>query len=207
VIGRSRASFALLVVAAVWAAGVALVVTDPGSGAARPGYLTVSALPGVDLSELRALPGLRATSGPYPSVVAGVGHGGRVADVVLEGRAVRRAVVGEPQMISGSWARAGGLVLDQSTARALRVPAGALVTIPTATGPTVLRVSGISRTARRASYLTTGTLERIAPDRHTWSWTMCMELADTGDLSKYADWLRRRYSFRQAAVAIRSASG
>lgn len=214
-IARTRIYLALLGAVMASAGGIALVITDSGSGAARPDYVTVSALPGVDLAELQTLPGLSATSGPFPSIAIGVSYGGRVADVVVEGRAVRRAAVGEPQVIRGSWARAGTIVLDETVARTIDVPVGEAVTVSTAGGAEALRLSGTSQTGRRVSsgaeparaYVTQGTLARIAPNRRTWSWTMSLELAEPSKVSTYVRWLRQRYSFRQAAVAVRSPSG
>jgi hypothetical protein len=213
VIVRTRIGLAALCSAAVAATAVALTAPDEGSGAREPKYLVVSALPGVGLADLEQLPGLGATSGPFPSVGTEVRLGGRSAGVTLEGRDVRRSAVGQPPLASGSWTGAGTVVLDKRVAHAIGAHVGAPVTVATADGPAVLRLSGTTVGIRGVSpaaargYVTEHALRRVAPNRRTWSWTLNLRLAEPHALARYASWLRERFPARQAAVAVRSESG
>jgi hypothetical protein len=213
IIDRTRIAFALLAVAAAGTTVTMLTIAGAGStlGAERATQLVVSALPGTDLSQLEALPGLSATSGPFPSVTTGVRYGRRAADLRLEGRAVLGSVAGGPTLSSGARARSGTLVLDEAVAHAIRAHVGARVTVATASGPATLRLSGIAAAPQGASnfaaragtgYVTPSTLRRVAPNRRTYASTLYLRLADTRDSAKYVRWIRAQYPAHQATVVL-----
>jgi hypothetical protein len=212
IIDRTRIAFALLVIAAAATMVTMLTIAAAGSapGAEGDTQLVVSALPGTDLSQLEALPGLSATSGPFPSVTTGVRYGRRAADVRLEGRAGVHSAVGGPSL-SSAWARRRTLVLDQTVANAIRAHVGARITVATASGPATLRLGGIAAAPHGASnlaaragmgYVTLSTLERVAPNRRTHASTLYLRLADARDSAKYARWIRARYPAHQATVVL-----
>lgn len=201
-----------LVVAAT--AAITLGATATGSTVPRAfeatnaPHVTVSALPGVDLAPLARLPGLSASSGPYPDVVTGASLGAREADVTLEARGPRTSVVDRPLLASGTWTRPGMMVLEQGLAQALRARAGSRVAISTAHGPARLRVAGIAVSTSRAqldgragiAYVTRRTLAGIAPNGRTLGSTLYLRLSNPGSSRAYAAWLRQRYPGPQVTV-------
>lgn len=199
------------------AATTAIVLTTAGAGsgfgAENAAQIAVSALPGADLGELERLPGLAATSGPFPTVATGVRYGRHTADVTLEGRAGPRSAVGGLSLSYGVWKRSGALVLDQDVARAIGAWVGARITISTVDGPARLRLGGITAGAShlpgRAArgYVSMGTLERVAPNRRTWSSTLYLLLADPRSSSRYAQWISAAHPAPQATVDVLRGSG
>jgi hypothetical protein len=212
------------VLALAAAAAVAVVIATSGGSSAGPWqqtfdatdgpHVVVSALPGADLTPLRALPGLEAASGPFPVVDTSLRYRGREIGTRLEGRPSAGTAVDHPVLVSGGWAHRGTVVLEQGTARALGVAAGARVTVATARGRARLTVSGVaetaapsrsSGTARGLGYVVPGTLAGVAP-KVTYGSTMLLRLADPERAGKYVDWIRQRYPGGQVAVAEPSPS-
>ena len=207
------------------AAAITVVITASGGGSsagpwqqtfdATDGpHVVVSALPGADLTPLRALPGLAAASGPFPVVDTSLRYRGREIGTRLEGRPAANTAVDHPLLVSGRWARRGTIVLERSTARALGVPVGAHVIVATARGRARLTVGGVaetsapsrsSGTARGLGYVVPGTLTGVAP-KATYGSTMLLRLADPERAGKYADWIRQRYPGGQVTVAEPSPS-
>ncbi|MGP7997518.1 MAG: FtsX-like permease family protein [Streptosporangiaceae bacterium] len=80
-------------------------------------------------SELIHAAGVTAHSGLYPVASAVVRAGGRLAAVVAEGRDPTAAAVDQPELTSGHWISAGGIVLERTYAEALRVGLGDRITL------------------------------------------------------------------------------
>ena len=191
--GRHRviAVLATAAVVSVWLlagrGGEAVCASTP----ANAPDLQVTALPGVDLRPLLALPGLAASSGPFPGAATSVRSGDREISVWVEGR---------PRV------RSRAIVLDGALARRLRVRAGRDVTLATADGPARVRVARVTSTARRISftegvaYTSMRALRHIAPDPHVRGSTLALELADRSRTGEFARWLERRYPARQVYV-------
>jgi hypothetical protein len=218
-----RSAAAVLALAA--AAAVTVVIATSGGGASTDPWqqtfdatdgphVVVSALPGADLTPLRALPGLEAASGPFPVVDTSLRHRGREIGTRLEGRPAGGTAVDHPLLVFGVWAHRGTIVLATSTARALGVQAGDSVTVTTAHGRARLTVSGVaetaapsrsSGTARGLGYVVPSTLARVAP-KSTYGSTMLLRLADPDRAGKYVDWIRQRYPGGQVAVSEPSPS-
>jgi putative ABC transport system permease protein len=190
-------------------------VPGPATFEATDGpHVAVFGLPGVDLEPLAGLPGLSAASGPYRTVATSLRYRGREVGVQLEGRARSESVVDHPVLVSGRWVRPGTVVLEQSTAHALRVPLGGRVTVTTAEGKESLVVGGVAKTAVRERYPGSGrglgyilsrTMTGVAPSR-TYGATMLLRLDDPDRAGKYVDWIRQRYPGAQVAVEVPSRS-
>ena len=221
---RPRRSAAAALALAAAAAIIAVIAASGGGSSASPWqqtfeatdgpHVVVSALPGADLAPLRTLPGLEAASGPFPVVDTSLRYRGREIGTRLEGRSAAGTAVDHPLLVSGGWARSGTIVLEQDTARALRVPVRARVIVATARGRARLAVSGVaetaapfrsSGTARGLGYVVPGTLAGVAP-KVTYGSTMLLRLADPERAGKYVDWIRQRYPGGQVKVSEPSPS-
>src|SRR2546428_321222 len=108
---RSLSRRLAIVLAALVAAVATIAVTaelrggsqtpaDEILAATNPPDVQVSALPGVDLRPVTRLPGLRASSGPFPDVDSSISYRGREVGVRLEGRPASSSVVDHPQLVS-----------------------------------------------------------------------------------------------------------
>ena len=176
-------------------------------------HVVVSALPGVDLTPLRAIPGLTAASGPFPVVDTSLRYRGREVGTRLEGRPVAATVVDHPLLVSGGWARPGTIVLERNTARALDVPLGAQVTVAAARGRIRLTVGGVAETAapsrssgtvRGLGYVVPGTMTRVAP-KATYGSTMLLRLgrrAGAVSIAKKALGIAVKYELHHAATEL-----
>jgi putative ABC transport system permease protein len=222
---RRPALLCAAVLAGAAAAAIVAAAAAPGSSvphafeATSGSHVTVSALPGRDLAPLTRLPGLAASSGPYPSFVTGASLGRRTADVTLEARGPHGSAVERPLVVSGTWVRPGAVVLDQGLARALGAGAGDDVSFPARRGPARLRVAGVAISTSRAgldgrtgiAWVTRPTLARIAPSPRVLGSTLYLRLSQPGRSGAYAAWLRRRYPGPQVTVddwqRLESASG
>lgn len=170
-------------------------------------HLRVTAVPGVDLRPVRGLPGLSATSGPYPGVASSVRRGRTEVSTWIEGRPARSAAVDSPVLLSGSWSRGHGLVVESRLARRLGLRAGRRVHVATMRGPLKMRVTGVAATTsvRRTAdapglaYVSPRNLRRVAPAPVHGS-TLLLRTAghDSGVL---ATALQRRYPGPQAVIA------
>ncbi|HEY3954656.1 MAG TPA: FtsX-like permease family protein [Streptosporangiaceae bacterium] len=107
------------------------VPADPG----QAGLPTLAAVPRV--------PGVTRHSGPYPLLYTTVRANGLTVNALAEGRGQAPAAVDRPLVTSGSWVRAGGVVLERGFARALGVRVGDHITV----AGRVFPVAGIAVTA------------------------------------------------------------
>jgi putative ABC transport system permease protein len=207
---RSGLRLCWIGVAAISAAAVA--VSSAGGGAGTPhdfeatngAHVTVSALPGVDLRPVTRLPGISASSGPFPTVTTGVRHGGRQADLMLEVRPTRETAVDRPLLASGTWARSGAVVLERGIARELQARPGDRIKVSSARGAASLRVAGTAVTTSESQaigYVTARTLARVAPNARTYGAALYLRVAEPARSSRYVDWIRRSYPEPQATVA------
>jgi putative ABC transport system permease protein len=102
-------------------------------------------------AEVRTLtraPGVTGYSGPFPVASALLRVRGLTAGVEAEGRAQAAASVDQPKVITGTWVRSGGIVLERTFAEALGVKVGDRVTVSDRS----LRVVGIAVTAAALPY-------------------------------------------------------
>jgi hypothetical protein len=204
---------ALAVVAAIVTSAILLIANGSGTTCVGLSHLTrgpdvrVTALPGVDLRPMLGLSGLSAASGPYPGVTSSLGHGGTEVSTWIEGRPARRSAVDRPFLVSGSWPRRGGVVVEQGLARRLDLRAGQRTRVATTQGTRSLRVTGIaasSSVARTAdapglAYVLPQDLRRVAPASvHGSTVLLSVNDADTGVLAR---WLEQRYPGPQAVIA------
>ena len=167
----------LAVVAASLAAALVLATPRPAAECVGLSHLThgpdlrVTAMPGVSLRPALALSGLAAASGPYPGVATSVERGGTEISTWVEGRPQRGAAVDRPLLVSGSWPRRGGVVVEHGLARRLALRTGQRARVATTDGPRSMRVTGIaatssvSRTAGTPglAYVRPHELRKIAP--------------------------------------------
>jgi hypothetical protein len=167
----------------------------------------VTALPGVDLRRALELPGLSASSGPYPGVGGSVQAGGREVSTWFEGRPRQGSAVDRPFLVSGTWTRHGGMVVEQGLARRLGLRIGRRVRVASTRGPLRLRVAGIAASSSVArtsaapglAYVLPDDLRRIAPAPVHGSTV----LLQTGgrDSAALASLLTQRFPGPQAAIA------
>ena len=149
-----RSFWAALALLAASAASVTLVIAAGPSTAcmslarATTGPdVSVTGLPGVDLRPVLSFPGLSASAGPYPGVGSSLQNGRTEVSTWIEGRPARGSVVDRPFLVSGSWPRRGGVVVEQSLARRLHVRTGSQTRVATTRGALRLRVTGIAETS------------------------------------------------------------
>ena len=209
-----RRLLAAAAVAAV-ALGTAMLLIAPVSSttceslahATQGPDLRVTALPGVDLRPVLALSGLSAASGPYPGVASSMQRGGTEIATWIEGRPAHGSAVDRPLLVSGSWSRSGGVVVEQGLARRLGLRAGGRVRVATAAGSKLgLRVTGIAATSSVArargiaglAYVLPRDLRRVAPAPVRGSTVL---LRTAGHDSAVAGWLARRYPGAQTVIA------
>jgi ABC-type lipoprotein release transport system permease subunit len=81
------------------------------------------------LEELASAPGVIDHSGPYPVTPAELQASGRTSDVQAVGRDAAPASVDQPELIQGSWASDGGVVVEAAFAKSLDVRVGDPVTL------------------------------------------------------------------------------
>jgi putative ABC transport system permease protein len=82
------------------------------------------------VSALEHTHGVTGSTGPYLIADAVItSPGGRQAGVVAEGRDEAPAAIDQPLVVSGTWIRPGGVVLERTFAEALDVSVGAKVTL------------------------------------------------------------------------------
>jgi hypothetical protein len=210
--------FALIALACVAAL---VIVFNPFAGSApvqsslfeatNGPHVFVSALPGVNLAPLERLPGLVATSGPYPGIQTSLRHGGKETALYLEARPRTLGAVDRPALASGRWVEPGGVVLSRKVAQQLELRFGDDVRIGTAAGPRKLRVAGIADTtaavrysvapaAIEVGYALPQTLSTIAPNPRAYGETLLVRLADPGSSAKFAHWIERQYPGPQVLV-------
>lgn len=190
-----RGLLILLAVAVASAASVALAAELRGSQKTATQQLLdatdgpdiqLSALPGVDLRQLTDLPGLSASSGPFPDLDTSLLYRGREVGIRLEGRPESSSVVDHPLLSSGRWVRPGGIVLEQHLAKRLHVVPGGRVQITKARGTLPLVVSGTAATIARErypsfshglAYVLPETLGKVIPNKATYGSTLLMRLS------------------------------
>jgi hypothetical protein len=209
-----------IAVAVLALAAATVIVVANGSGGSSGGtwqqtfdatdgpHLVVVGLPGVELTPLRAVPGLTAASGPFPGVDTSVRYRGREIGTRLEGRPAAASAVDHPLLISGRWVRPRTVVLERSTTRSLRVPLGGRVTVAAARGRISLTVAGVAETAapsrtsgygRGLGYVVPSTLTGVGP-KATFGSTLLLRLADPDRAGGYVRWIKQRYPGGQVAV-------
>jgi hypothetical protein len=208
-----RSLLAALALAAAGVAAATLLIAPVSSTACLPlahatqgPDLRVTAVPGVDLRPILALSGLSAASGPYPGVASSIESGGTEVSTWIEGRPARGAAVDRPFLVSGSWARPGGVVVEQGLARRLGLRVGQRARVATTEGMRSLRVTGIAATTsvartagtRGLAYVLPRDLRTVAPAPVRGSTVLLRTGGDSGVL---AGWLAQRYPGPQAVIA------
>ena len=119
------------------------------------GHVRARVAPGRDDAQLASqvsalvhMRGVTGSTGPYLIAEAVITSGGHWAGVVAEGRDEAPAAIDQPFVVSGTWVRPGGVVLERTFAQALGVSVGAKVTL--AGQP--YTVTGIAVTAAEPPY-------------------------------------------------------
>ena len=209
----------LLFLMLVTAFAASAVAVAPGREAAVPcrgllgatdaPHIQLSVLPGVDARALAALPGVRASSGPFPGVGTSVAHEGATAGVWLEGRPARPSLVDRPRLTAGSWIRPGTVVVERGLAHRLHLRPGDRTSVKTTVGTLSLRVAGVAVTSARTrsplypsglAWVLPQDLRRVVPDESTYGATMFVRLADPAAAGDYARRIRSHYAGTQAYV-------
>jgi len=126
---RRRRGEAVLLLLAVLAATTTLTLglvlrdaaADPyrDTRAATNGPDVVASGPSDRLVGLATAAGVTEHSGPFPVAKAKIQAGGRTSDVQAVGRDADDATVDRPELIDGTWTRAGGVVVEAAFAGAL----------------------------------------------------------------------------------------
>jgi putative ABC transport system permease protein len=107
-----------------------------------------------DLAGLEALaraPGVIGHSGPYPTLLVGLGVKGNVShrlEAQVYGRDKAAAAIDQPMVTHGTWVRGGGAVLEAAFADALGVRAGDRITLSGRS----FKVAGVAVTAASTPY-------------------------------------------------------
>jgi len=116
--------------------------TVPGG---RPGQLPS---PPAQETALTHVPGVTASSGPFPIVDADLRVHGHTAGAVVQGRDEQASAVDQPELTAGRWVRPGGVVIERTFAEALGVGVGDHVRL----GGKTFTVGGIAVTAAELPY-------------------------------------------------------
>jgi len=151
---RRHLAQAILLVVAIAAASATLTMALALNGVTNHPYAaTRAATNGPDVigyfnsaaqaKSLTRATGVAATSGPYPVTSALLHFDGRTAGALIEGRNEAPAAVDQPEVLSGSWVRPGGVVLERTFAEALGVGSGGRISL----NGRSFEVSGIAVTA------------------------------------------------------------
>ncbi len=75
------------------------------------------------------VPGVTASSGPFPVTVAALSDGGYTGAAMAEGRPAGVAAVDQPEVTAGGWVRPGGVVVERAFASSLGVGVGDRITL------------------------------------------------------------------------------
>jgi len=136
---RRRRAEAVLLLLAVLAATTTLTLglvlrdaaADPyrNTRTATRGPDVIASGPADRLAGLSTAAGVTEHSGPFPVAKAKIQAGGRTSDVQAIGRDADDATVDRPELIRGSWTRAGGVVVEAAFAGALGVHVGDVVVL------------------------------------------------------------------------------
>ncbi len=178
-------------------------------GATNAPHIQLSVLPGVDPGALAALPGVRASSGPFPGLGTSLRHEGAEAGVWLEGRPARPSLVDHPRLTAGTWITPGTVVVERGLARRLHLSPGDRTSVKTTVGTLSLRVAGVAVTSAQTrsplypsglAWVLPRDLRRVVPDESTYGATMFVRLADPAAAGGYAQRIRSHYSGTQAYV-------
>jgi putative ABC transport system permease protein len=95
---------------------------SPGQNANQPADLA-------NLTPLAKAPGVAASSGPYPVLGMTLRVNGYRVPAMAEGRDQTSAAVDRPELVAGTWARPGTVVLERSFASALGVKTGQAISL------------------------------------------------------------------------------
>jgi ABC-type antimicrobial peptide transport system permease subunit len=156
---RHHVAQAVLLLVAIAAATTVLTLAFALNGVtSHPYQETRAATKGPDVvayiaspSQAKALlqaKGVAVSSGPYPMASALLHFDGRTAGALVEGRSEAAALVDQPVVLSGSWVRPGGVVLERTFAEALGVRVGGHMTL----NGHSFDVAGIAVTAAQPPY-------------------------------------------------------
>jgi putative ABC transport system permease protein len=121
--------------------------TAPGNGAPKQSPVTYAQV-AAEVRTLTHAPGVTGYSGPYPVASVALRYRGIIAPVEAEGRAQAPASIDRPKVITGTWVRPGGVVLERTFAEALGAGVGDQVTLD----GRPYRVVGIAVTAAGLPY-------------------------------------------------------
>jgi putative ABC transport system permease protein len=117
-------------------AGTGPVTSVPPRGHHRHRYVPPSSSGPVSRAQIAAqvrtltdASGVTGHSGPYPVASVALRYRGIVAPVEAEGRAQAPASIDQPKVITGTWVRSGGVVLERTFAEALGASVGDQVTL------------------------------------------------------------------------------
>jgi putative ABC transport system permease protein len=99
-------------------------------------------------SSLARMPGVTASSGPFPVASAVLRIGSRAAPVEAVGRAQAPATLDQPEVTAGAWVRPDGIVLERTFAEALGARVGDRLSLDGRS----YTVAGIAVTAASAPY-------------------------------------------------------
>jgi putative ABC transport system permease protein len=108
--------------------GFSPVSTAPGNGPPKQGPISHAQI-AAEVRTLTHAPGVTGYSGPYPVASVALRFRGIIAPVEAEGRAQAPASIDQPKVITGSWVRPGGVVLERTFAEALGAGVGDQVTL------------------------------------------------------------------------------
>jgi putative ABC transport system permease protein len=121
--------------------------TAPGNGPPKQSPITHAQIAS-EVSTLIHASGVTGHSGPYPVASVALRYRGIIAPVEAEGRAQAPASIDQPKVITGTWVRPGGVVLERTFAEALGAGVGDKVTLD----GRPYRVVGIAVTAAGLPY-------------------------------------------------------
>jgi len=108
--------------------GFSPLSTAPGNGPPKQVPINHAQIE-AEVRTLTHAPGVTGHSGPYPVASVALRYRGLVAPVEAEGRAQAPASIEQPKVITGTWVRPGGVVLERTFAEALGASVGDRVTL------------------------------------------------------------------------------
>jgi putative ABC transport system permease protein len=203
---RSRllASVLTIALAAAAAATIALALLVGASAsdvwertfaAANGAHVVVLGRTPDDVRTIAGLPGVAEHNEPGPTVfTTSEQHDGPI-EVRLAGLDGKPRV-DAPVLTDGTVLREGGIVLEESFARALGVSVGSQFEVAGARGPIPLEVVGTAIQPSQGRYplsqpgvgwVTRSAIAEVEPDRARWTWTEAVRLADPDGAAAFAE--------------------
>lgn len=143
-----------------------------------------------EFARLSDAPAVRATAGPFPVAFVHLSGRGVSVPIEAEGRALRLTAIDRPKVVSGTWIRPGGVVLERGLASALGVKAGDSVAL----AGRRFAVAGIAVSAAQPFYpaqvpgvvwLASAEVRRLATRSNPLGYVLALRLVHPGSVDSF----------------------